>query len=448
MRILFLLVSIICLGWSYAQIPNYEFEEWTAFEIPEIKNWYTYGNVARTTDKSNGDYAMRLENKGGANASYGVIANTEISTNITEGAKYSDRPYIMRFDIKHELASGDTANVLAVFKASGQLIASVDFKVTGSSADTFVRIKFPIQWHISTPPDSLILAATSHTFNQKIYGDGYVVLDNIVFETFGNPDEQVENPDFEEWNIAPIPHPVNWYTTNLFIYDLYNYKENINAVVESSESHFGSSILLQNRKVLDNLIPGFAVSGNTLDTDFPPTFSVSEKWNYIQGYYKYQPENGDTATVAALMYNNGTLIGIGQVKMFSKVDTIKYFSIPITYFLPLSPDSASIVLSSADLEKPKGETTQLWIDKLSFSNRIAGVINSNESLKLFPNPATNYIKLVSPFRADYFIISNALGEEIKVSTKAVINLDEIPKGIYFIKAIIKNKTLTQKFIKQ
>jgi len=429
-----------------AQVPNYEFEEWDSLSISSIASWNTLGTVEKTENAYNGNSAVRLVNTklGG---SYGVLANTNLNTALNGGASYSDMPFTMRFDIKYNLAAGDTATVLAFFKAAGQIVAQVDFNVSGNSADTFVRIKYPIQWIISTTPDTLIVILSSHTFETPVQGDGSIVFDNLAFETFGNQKQQLPNSNFENWDITSIPYPEAWYTTNLFAHDFYNLKEDIKSVVASKEAHYKTSLLLQNKMVANTILPGIALTGSNFSNTFPPAFSVSNKWKYIQGYYKFSPQNKDTGMVAVLMYNKGTLIGTGQVYIINATEEITYFSVPITYFIPANPDSSCIVLSSSDFDNPKSKDTKLWIDKLTFTNSIAGINDINSSFSVYPNPAKNRLNINSYVQFDTYEIYNDLGQCVLVSELNEINIETLVAGCYTIYAKNDSQTTMCKFVK-
>jgi hypothetical protein len=441
--ILFALLS----AWSvFGQVPNYEFEEWDSLSISSIANWSTIGQVERVNNNVNGDFAIKLSNRI-TDKSFGLITNANIDTRITGGSSYNDMPFVLRFDVKYNLALGDTATVLAFFKVAGQINAQVNFKFTGSSADTFVRIKYPIQWIISTSPDSVLLLVSSHTLETPVQGDGSITIDNIVFETFGNPDEQLPNTDFEDWIETSIPYPKTWYTTDRNVYDTYESREPIKSVVQTNESHYKTGLLLQNKRFLGGILPGMALTGETFSDKFPPAFPVSQAWKYLQGYYKYAPQNNDSGTIAVLMYLKGNLIGSVQLSIVNPKHEITYFSVPITYYLPLTPDSACIVLSSAGLLNPKGEDTKLWIDRLSFSNNIASNDELEIELKLYPNPVSQTLFIEANHHFVQFEVYNDLGQLLISTHSKEIDVQVLSTGCYTLVAKNEFHSLKYKFVK-
>jgi len=76
---------------------------------------------------------------------------------------------------------------------------------------------------------------------------------------------------------------------------------------------------------------------------------------------------------------------------------------------------------------------------------------SQYHINIFPNPATNYIKINIPEKATIEII-NIEGQIIKKinynSKEATIDLDDLPSGYYILKVITVKEILTKKFIKE
>ena len=448
MKQILLLTAMFISSISIAQIPNYEFESWDNYTISNINDWVISGNVSQTTDRTDGNYALRLDNKKNADIEVGFVANTMLLEDLAGGKPYTDIPLVMSFDTKYNLAQGDVGKVIAIFKLMGQPLGSVDFSITGNSADTFINYKVPIQWALSASPDSVIVLFISNDFeSNEVNGDGYMILDNIVFETFGAPDDQIDNPSFENWNDINIPFPTGWMTTNIVVNQFFNYTGDIQSVVESNDAHFGSSMLLQNKKLGDDIVPGIAFTGDKFDETFPPAFSVSQNWQNFQGYYKYIPDGGDTANITIIMYQDGNIVGLGEFKASDTVENITYFSTPISYFGQPNADSAILIVTAADFDEPQGENTKLWVDKITFTNAIASVEKTESTLKVFPNPANTQISVNVDFKVSSYIILNAIGEVVVTSEKNVIDITILPSGTYILKAKGDSQIVTTKFIK-
>ena len=137
------LTVMLCTLASYAQVPNGHFENWSTISTPTVEEWFSLGNVSKTSDAYSGNSAVRLENDG-TTESFGILTNAEISENFNGGHPFTDNPLVITFAVKYDLAAGDVGKVYAIFKKQGQLIAAVDFTVNGNSGDTFEVYKVPI----------------------------------------------------------------------------------------------------------------------------------------------------------------------------------------------------------------------------------------------------------------------------------------------------------------
>lgn len=87
----------------------------------------------------------------------------------------------------------------------------------------------------------------------------------------------------------------------------------------------------------------------------------------------------------------------------------------------------------------------------NFKAEICSTLNSEskveKTLKIFPNPASNYIKLTSSFINSSYRISDVLGKEIlagKVTQSTKIDVTSLKNGLYFLKIDTKYSV---KFIK-
>jgi hypothetical protein len=80
-------------------------------------------------------------------------------------------------------------------------------------------------------------------------------------------------------------------------------------------------------------------------------------------------------------------------------------------------------------------------------NETAGISRTNhQSITLYPNPATSIIYL--PFNLDYVIISNSIGQIVREKQNTdVLEIEDLPSGIYFLKGNRSDEHYSAKFIK-
>jgi hypothetical protein len=73
----------------------------------------------------------------------------------------------------------------------------------------------------------------------------------------------------------------------------------------------------------------------------------------------------------------------------------------------------------------------------------------DETTKIYPNPANNYIQVKSNLTLTSIVITDITGKTVKsINYKTQIDIDHLSKGVYIIKLIGEEKTIVRKFIKE
>ena len=77
-------------------------------------------------------------------------------------------------------------------------------------------------------------------------------------------------------------------------------------------------------------------------------------------------------------------------------------------------------------------------------------INSDNNIKVFPNPSSSIFKIVSDTNIDKITIFDTLGKEILTQTQNnnEINIEKLSKGIYLIEIFSENEKIYKKLIKE
>lgn len=99
----------------------------------------------------------------------------------------------------------------------------------------------------------------------------------------------------------------------------------------------------------------------------------------FQGYYKYEPVNGDSALVSVLLSKFNTLAGkrdtIALARQVYKntVSTYTLIDLPLNYYNSDTPDTLTLIICSSagvkfnDLMNCEGQVgSKMWIDEISF----------------------------------------------------------------------------------
>ncbi len=128
----------------------------------------------------------------------------------------------------------------------------------------------------------------------------------------------------------------------------------------------------------------------------------------------------------------------------------------ISYDIPLSNFSglttrgniAQLIISG----NPVGTGT-LFIDNVYFSDvALTNNTFANNTLKIYPNPASNSITLENESTIESVNIYNVIGQEVKVASpnanSITLDISNLETGIYIIKSVSEGKTNTTKFVKK
>ncbi len=150
---------------------------------------------------------------------------------------------------------------------------------------------------------------------------------------------QILNGDFEAWtsNMNPdnlISNPDNWISNNAYVYTV---------ITKSTDKHSGQ----------------YAVKGEVVNFDsssVPPMlyggtkgegFSVSQRYAFLNGYYKFSSVGSDVFTASLVMYNDNSPIAAKDT-ILAPSSEYAQFSIPIEYFNSDTPNKFTIQFKIQD----------------------------------------------------------------------------------------------------
>ena len=179
----------------------------------------------------------------------------------------------------------------------------------------------------------------------------------------------------------------------------------------------------------------------------------TEKPVKISGYYKYLPENGDSAVIVSRLskYIDGEQVILAEAGFLIEetVDEYTYFEAEYEYFSSETPDSMMTIFTSsagaANFIAAEGST--LYIDEiaLDYNTGVKDFLMPDVQVNIFPNPAQNTIQLalIQPFINAELLISNLEGKlvkrfELNEQTLQEFDISDLPRGLYAYQ-IIENK---------
>ena len=179
----------------------------------------------------------------------------------------------------------------------------------------------------------------------------------------------------------------------------------------------------------------------------------TEKPMKLSGYYKYLPENGDSAVIVSRLskYIDGEQVILAEAGFLIEetVSEYTYFEAEYTYFSSETPDSMMTLFTSSAgaAEFVAAEGSTLYIDEiaLDYNTGVKDFLMQDIDINVFPNPAQSTIQIAlrQPFMNAEFIVSNLEGRVVKrfklnEQTLHEFDISDLPRGIYAYQ-IVENK---------
>ncbi|MCM1531839.1 MAG: PCMD domain-containing protein [Bacteroides sp.] len=202
-------------------------------------------------------------------------------------------------------------------------------------------------------------------------------------------------------------------------------------------------------------LPGVVGALTVLIDDQSATFGrpFTSRPKAIKGYMKYEPVNGDSASIFVEVYKYNAAAGkrqtIGRIEQIykEKVENWTEFNLPIEYTNDLTPDSITVLFVSSagydfdDLFNCKGQIgSTLWVDDVEFVyDNVAN--ETNEVLagaKLYPNPSVSGVFNLNVAEAcglEVFSVSGQLIMQKNLATAGeyTVDLSRFAPGVYYIR---------------
>lgn len=443
--IVFLLTSVV----AGAQIPNWDWESWTAHTTDAPAQWRIFGTTSKATPAQNGQYAVKLQSDGKEPGA--IVYGNPDDNGFSGGTPFAARPDSLIAYIKYDIAANDSAFVIISLQQAGVAISNDIYTYKGNSGGNFVRRAFKINYTASGNADTIFLAFSSTDIDQA-NTNSYVIIDNVSFIGTAT---NVPNPDFENWTMLAYDEPNGWGVEN-------NYARA--SATKSTDAYAGTYALkLMTTINGSDTTRGYATTRPWDDFQFGPSFPVSTKPDSLTFFAKYMPVNGDSAQININLFQAGMPIGMGSLKIGGTHATYTPFAVHINYPMSGTPDSATIEISTFLMDmgnyQPRGASV-LYIDNMSFDHyAFAGIeqVIAGKPISIYPNPAQNKVFAAlgntnAKEVAIQLIDMNGkviIGQTAKVTSQIVaLDISSISAaGIYFLKIDTGKETLIGKVFK-
>jgi len=191
----------------------------------------------------------------------------------------------------------------------------------------------------------------------------------LIIKTIG----QIPNNSFENWNsFGAYEEPNDWATTNFTSTGTFY-------PATKSTDHYPEGLGSYSLRVENNisLLPNYVGAGGVISAPFGsphPAFPLRCTPDYMSGYYKFYPINGDTLHIRLTLFNLGTPVAFLDFNTTEAQTTWKYFTLAIPN--NIDADSGHIVfasynaIGSIDKYKPYGNSVAFF-DNFNFNKIIS-----------------------------------------------------------------------------
>lgn len=258
-----------------------------------------------------------------------------------------------------------------------------------------------------------------------------------------------ENGFFETWESEAgglYSEPAGWSTLNILA--LIGAPQTVS---QTTDAVAGNAARLETGTYFGNLIPGLLYTGNFdvaqgingVQPGLP--YNATTRPDSFEGYYKYFPQNGDSAVLFAQLWHYNTQTGkrdtVAQAatSVLTTVSEYTKFELPFTYYTQDIPDSMYVVItSSGGGASGQGQNgSVLYVDQVLFSS-LTGIVplfGSNiDQIKVYQKQQHIQVELPNLLNQGVIELYNLQQQRVLQSkleqTQTTLPLPGLPSGLY------------------
>lgn len=267
---------------------------------------------------------------------------------------------------------------------------------------------------------------------------------------------QVLNGGFEDWTTTGNYMEPNGYLTPNPMTAATSYP------VQRSSDHFPTNVGSYSLRLENDisLLPtdGFGIalqnSSGSMNNGPGPGFPITGHPNSLTGYYKFEPQNGDTLMILIILYSNGFPVTANQFSSTVAQANWTSFSIDIPTYT--SADSASILMAAYNAAGPPDQywphgNSVLYVDNLNFDALINGTneIEAQSPIEVFPNPSAQNIVLNYTenngvlLGASLYDDNGKMVVEKTFSKTTILDVSNLSHGNYLLKVTSGNTLISE-----
>jgi hypothetical protein len=404
-----LLIQTVLYGQS---VPNSGFENWTSatYDSPQgyVDNsnrqaYFKCGaafNCVKTTDAYHGTYAIQLTTHTSAtDTCFGYFVNSS-NTNgnpltWTGGIPYNQMATGIKGYYKSNVAAGDSAGIIAIFRAGGNPVGFYAYKFSGTH-NTYTPFSFTFSPPLLATPDSLIFAAvSSDVFNNYAASGSMFQLDSVSFTGVASQ-PALFNGDFENWQSQTLNIPNGWYISS---------GQGL-GYARTTDSYAGTYAMEVQTYLGDNngspvaqageVATGYCI-GNSSCT-WQGGYPFSNQVDTLSFYYKYAPSGNDTAQVYLMFKKNGAIVSGAGTQIYNSAGTYQYAQIPFNTGTAVDTVIVQLQSSSWNNSALSFVGSDFKVDNINFKSQITGIsnpfVNAGKQTFFYPNPVSNILNIM------------------------------------------------------
>lgn len=197
---------------------------------------------------------------------------------------------------------------------------------------------------------------------------------------------------------------------------------------------------------------------NTSNQTYKPGIPLTQKLTQFKFYYQYKPNGADKAECRVSSMSSGTMVagGLFSTTVATGTSGWQLATINFTYVNTMTPDTLFVLFSSSSLDGNPKAGSILWIDDVSvtLTTGIEQLLDEESIVSIYPNPSNGIItinQVANNNKPLTIEVYNVLGEKIYadtgIKTKSFeLNIADKPNGVYIVKLIDGEKTISKRII--
>jgi len=315
----------------------------------------------------------------------------------------------------------------------------------------------------------MLAVVSSSNLDNFAYIGSNLYIDSIHFTGSETP---FPNGDLENWEDVTLEEPDDWGTINfmMFMTDTISVTKTMDAFDGDYAARIQTVTFVEGEKEEENLL-GYITNG-TFGED-GPTGGLAVDLNpfMVTGYYKYLPQETDTALAVVYTYRydfeGDSIVEIEeQTIRLPETDEYTYFEIVMDYNGQPKADTVNISFASSNFAEIGGDEpylgSVLFLDQLSITYYPVDIAtyDLNTGVSVFPNPSSGQVTIEIEGNFNELVIYDILGNVVRnlysSSLKELQHTilwdgcnqygNQLPDGLYFGKINSENHSTTFKVL--